>query len=220
MPYTLMKALAWLLVALVLGIVIGWLLRNATARRQIARARGERGDAAELERLRTRSDRLDAVSADRDRLAAELEACRNERDRLAGSSMSAATPGETDGASAAHSTTAAAISSGDEPTATAVDVDRAAAVLGHRVEVDDLTEIEGIGPKIDELCHGIGIRTWGDLASTEVSLLRTMLTDAGARYKVHDPTTWPEQAALLAAGRWDEFKAYTDRVRGGDVESS
>lgn len=79
------------------------------------------------------------------------------------------------------------------------------AVLGHPVVQDDLTVIEGLGDGVDELCRGIGIVTWRDLAETEVSLLRTMLDDAGARYQVYDPTTWPEQAAMLADGRWAEF---------------
>ena len=88
-------------------------------------------------------------------------------------------------------------------------------MLGRKVQADDLTVIDGIGPKIAELCHGIGIRTWAELSTTEVSLLRTMLNDAGQRFKAHDPSTWPEQAALLAAGDWDEFKALTDALDGG-----
>ena len=60
------------------------------------------------------------------------------------------------------------------------------------------------------LCHGIGIRTWQDLSTTEVSLLRTMLLDAGPRFRTHDPSTWPEQARLLAEGRWDEFAAFVE----------
>jgi len=78
---------------------------------------------------------------------------------------------------------------------------------------DDLTVIEGLGPGVRDLCHGIGILTWADLADTETSLLRTMLDDAGARFQVHDPTTWQEQARLLADGRWDEFRALAASIR-------
>jgi predicted flap endonuclease-1-like 5' DNA nuclease len=99
--------------------------------------------------------------------------------------------------------------------AASTDIADAAAVIGKRVERDDLTVVEGIGPKIAELCHGIGISTWTELAETEVSLLRTMLNDAGQRFKAHDPTTWPEQAALLSKGAWTEFAALTDRLDGG-----
>jgi predicted flap endonuclease-1-like 5' DNA nuclease len=86
-------------------------------------------------------------------------------------------------------------------------------LLVGRVEPDDLTVIEGLGPGVCELCHGIGILTFADLAATEVSLLRTLLVDAGARYQVHDPTTWPAQARLLAEGRWDEFREMAASVR-------
>ena len=98
-----------------------------------------------------------------------------------------------------------------------LDLAAAAAVLGGKVRRDDLTVIEGIGPKISELCHGIGIQTWADLAQTEASLLRAMLQDAGPRFRTHDPETWPEQASLLAVGRWEEFRALTDRLDGGRV---
>jgi large subunit ribosomal protein L21 len=42
-----------------------------------------------------------------------------------------------------------------------------------------------------------------------------MLTDAGPRFRTQDPSTWPRQAALLADGRWDEFKRLTDELDGG-----
>ena len=101
------------------------------------------------------------------------------------------------------------------PAPVAPDVSQAQAVLGAPIALDDLKVVDGIGPKIESLCHGIGIVTWFDLSTTEVSLLRTMLADAGSRFRVHDPSTWPEQAALLAAGRWADFKALTDGLRGG-----
>lgn len=93
------------------------------------------------------------------------------------------------------------------------EVRRAQEVLGQPIEPDDLTVIEGLGPGACELCHGIGILTWADLADTEVSLLRTMLDDAGARYHIHDPATWPMQAQLLVEGRWEEFRELAASVR-------
>jgi predicted flap endonuclease-1-like 5' DNA nuclease len=80
---------------------------------------------------------------------------------------------------------------------------------------DDLTVIEGLGPSAAELCHGIGIITWADLAATEVSLLQTLLDDAGARVRGQDPTTWPYQAGLLAEGRWEEFRRFVSELRAG-----
>jgi predicted flap endonuclease-1-like 5' DNA nuclease len=225
MPYTLVKALVWLIIAFALGMAIGWLLRNATTRRQMAKARG---DGAEHERLRQRVTELEPLIDERTRLLAELEACRSQRDRLAGTPSAPEPATEPAPESAVHGVAAV----GDDPPTSppapteaeaepaggdtaALDLAAAAAVLGRSVEGDDLKVIEGVGPKIEELCHGIGIRTWADLADTEVSLLRTMLTDAGARYKVHDPSSWPEQAGLLSEGRWHDFQAFVDRLDGG-----
>lgn len=78
---------------------------------------------------------------------------------------------------------------------------------------DNLEKIEGIGPKINDVLHEAGIRTFADLAQTDVERLREILTAAGLR--VNDPTSWPEQAALAAAGKWEEFQALQDQLDGG-----
>lgn len=85
-------------------------------------------------------------------------------------------------------------------------------IVGHR-SGDDLTVIEGLGPAVHELCAGVGITTFGALAATDVATLRSMLDDAGARYQVHDPTTWPAQARLLAEGRHEEFGLLVESIR-------
>ena len=181
MPYTLMKGLGWFVAALVIGIVIGWLIRSVTARRQLAKARSQHPDTVELERLRGRIANLEPVVAERDQLRAELDA---------GRAAPAPPPAET------HL----------PEVAVAPDIAAASAVLGRPVVADDLTLIPGIGPNVEQLCHGIGIRTWYDLATTEASLLRTMLVDAGPRFSTHDPSLWPELARLLSEGEWQEFK--------------
>lgn len=197
MPYTLMKGLIWILLALLLGIVIGWLLRSVTARRQIIRARAHNVDMAELERLRGRVANLEPIVAERDRLLME-QAASSTGEYTQQSDVAAEPP---------------PIESASPPARP--DVETGRAVLGRPIELDDLKVVEGIGPKIEELCHGIGIRTWWDLSTTEVSLLRTMLDDAGTRFRTQEPGTWPEQAKLLASGRWDEFRALTERLVGG-----
>jgi large subunit ribosomal protein L21 len=80
---------------------------------------------------------------------------------------------------------------------------------------DDLTKIEGIGPKIQDLMFAAGIYTFAQLAAAPVDRLKEILKAAGARYASHDPTTWPEQSALAAAGNWDAFKKLTDELDGG-----
>lgn len=84
---------------------------------------------------------------------------------------------------------------------------------------DDLKKIEGIGPKIEQLCNGIGIHTWAQLGATSVETLQKMLDDAGSRYKISNPGTWPKQAEMAANGEWDKLKEYQDFLDGG-VEPS
>ena len=226
MPYTLMKGLGWFLIALVLGIVIGWLLRSVVAKRQVARARNHHVDSAELERLRGRVANLEPLVAERDRLRAELDAVvaaaaakRAKKEARAATATPDVPPPRFTQAASADTADPASPPGTEAAVAATPDVAAAAAVLGRSIVVDDLQVVEGIGPKIEALCHGIGIRTWYDLSTTEVSLLRTMLADAGPRFRTHDPATWPEQARLLAAGRWDEFLALTATVQGGQADA-
>ena len=215
MPYTLMKGWVWVLAGVLLGIVVGWLMRSIAAKRQVARARKHHVDTAELERLRGRVANLEPVASERDRLKADLNDCRAQKSAVAEVRHLAATS-EPEVEARSDVAPPPEPAAGEPITAPAApDVSRAKAVLGRSVTLDDLKAIEGIGPKIELLCHGIGIRTWFDLSTTEVSLLRTMLSDAGSQFSAHDPSAWPEQAALLAAGRWRDFRALTDGLRGG-----
>ena len=77
---------------------------------------------------------------------------------------------------------------------------RAATVdVGAAAQADDLTKIEGIGPKIAQVLADAGITTFAALAGTSAGRLREILNAAGSRYRITDPTTWPEQAAHAAA---------------------
>ena len=81
--------------------------------------------------------------------------------------------------------------------------------------VDDLTKVEGIGPKISEHLQNAGIKTFAALSAASFEQLRGILDNAGKRYRVHDPTTWPHQAALAAAEKWDELAQLQDELSGG-----
>ena len=80
---------------------------------------------------------------------------------------------------------------------------------------DDLRKIEGIGPKIAEHLTAGGVVTFSDLASASNDKLKEILTNAGPRYQMHDPATWPMQAALARDGKWDELKVLQDELDGG-----
>lgn len=88
---------------------------------------------------------------------------------------------------------------------------KAAPRAGH----DDLKKVEGIGPKIETLLQDAGIRTWSDLAGASASRLRSVLDEAGPRFRVHDPSSWPRQARLAADGKWDDLAAYQDELKAG-----
>lgn len=80
-------------------------------------------------------------------------------------------------------------------------------------EPEDLSRIEGIGPKINTVLHEAGITTYSQLSKTEVSRLREILNEAGlSRF---NPETWPEQSALATKGDWDGLAALQEKLRGG-----
>jgi predicted flap endonuclease-1-like 5' DNA nuclease len=79
---------------------------------------------------------------------------------------------------------------------------------------DDLKRIEGIGPKIAGVLEAAGITTFAQLAATNVGRLREILAEANLS-ALADPGTWPEQATLAAAGKWDEFEALLGELKGG-----
>ena len=80
---------------------------------------------------------------------------------------------------------------------------------------DDLTVVEGIGPKIGDLLIAAGITTFAQLASAKVSKIEEILKAAGSRYSMANPSTWPEQAALLAAGDYAGFEKLAEELDGG-----
>ena len=79
---------------------------------------------------------------------------------------------------------------------------------------DDLTRIEGIGPKISGLLQAAGIMTFAHLASTDVRRLKQIIAEAGLT-ALADPTTWPEQATLAATGQWDALETLQHELKGG-----
>ncbi len=78
----------------------------------------------------------------------------------------------------------------------------------------DLTIIEGIGPKIETLLNQSGVNTWEDLAEMDVETLKEILLSAGPGYQIIDPTSWPAQAQLAINGEWELLKEYREEVKG------
>jgi len=149
---------------------------------------------AETDELRTKVAELDQARAETDELrtkVAELDQARAEADEL----RTKVAELEADHGSAPDTGT-------DGPP----DVEAAREVLGAKVTADDLTVVEGVGPKIAGLLSDAGIDSWRALADADVERLRLVLAAAGPRYRMHDPSSWPTQGRLLAEGRWQDFK--------------
>lgn len=83
---------------------------------------------------------------------------------------------------------------------------------------DDLKLIEGIGPKIEELFNNANIYTYEDLAKADVEHLKQILSDAGSRYQMHDPTSWPMQAEMAANGEFEKLNEWQENAKGGKIE--
>lgn len=89
------------------------------------------------------------------------------------------------------------------------------AVKKEKVVADDLSKIEGIGKKIAALLKKQGFITFKDLSKTTVKNLKAILEEAGNQYSMHNPGSWPKQAKLAAAGKWEELQVLQEELKGG-----
>lgn len=232
MFYTLSMWAIWLVVAALIGGVVAWLLRGLVRPRR----RSAESESAEAVRLRARVNDLEMIAAERDRLRLELErrpaattdpdaesvaTLQLERD-LAASQLA-----ETQQWMAElrvrlwnsesmvrdlQSVIRANAVTGAPPKPDLIDGSR---VLGVPVLNNDFTLIEGVGPRIAQLLVDRGITTWWALANSDVELLRSVLREAGPKFQVHDPRSWPQQARLLAFGEWEKFLTLAAALRYG-----
>jgi len=78
---------------------------------------------------------------------------------------------------------------------------------------DDLTKIEGIGPKIAELLVKNKIATFEILADIRKDVLTKLLEDN--RLASHDPFTWSKQAAFARDEKWEKLEKWQEELKGG-----
>lgn len=74
-----------------------------------------------------------------------------------------------------------------------------------------LERIEGIGPKVAGLLNEAGIRTYAQLAESDVEHLRQIMQ--ANRLNFINPATWPEQARLAASERWQELETLQKELK-------
>ena len=84
-----------------------------------------------------------------------------------------------------------------------------------KTKADDLTIVEGIGPKIAVVLNTNGITTFAQLAKADPAAMQDMLKKSGGRFNMAKPDTWPQQAELAAAGNMDALKKLQDELHGG-----
>ena len=84
-----------------------------------------------------------------------------------------------------------------------------------KAAVDDLTKIEGVGPKIALVLSSNGITTYAQLAKADPAAVQEMLKKSSGRFNMAKPQIWPEQAELAASGNWDALKKLQDELHGG-----
>ncbi|MDB4293078.1 30S ribosomal protein S2 [Maribacter sp.] len=82
-------------------------------------------------------------------------------------------------------------------------------------KADDLTKIEGVGPKAAEYLAAAGLDTFAKVAKADADKMKEILTEASSRMGHLDPTSWPKQAKMASDGKWDELKEWQDNTKGG-----
>jgi predicted flap endonuclease-1-like 5' DNA nuclease len=83
---------------------------------------------------------------------------------------------------------------------------------------DDLTLIEGIGPKSAEALQAAGITTFAQMAKLSPEDLEKAVKDRKVRL-VGSTETWPMQAELAAKGDLSALEALQARIKGGVLDA-
>jgi predicted flap endonuclease-1-like 5' DNA nuclease len=79
---------------------------------------------------------------------------------------------------------------------------------------DDLTKLEGIGPKMSAALVAGGLDSYEKLSQATEETIRQAVEAAGLRFAPSIPT-WAKQAALAAKGDWDGLNQYQEKLDGG-----
>ena len=75
---------------------------------------------------------------------------------------------------------------------------------------DDLTKLNGIGPRIQVILADGGVTTYAKLAKTSTEDLRLIIA-AGGALPPSSLSKWPAQAAFAAKGDWEGLANYNHR---------
>lgn len=157
-------------------------------------------NSAELRALRDISNKLQL----------DLDACNKKL-------IAALAPKPSGGANVTSSLSTTTAKTASAAKVVAFDVTTAKTVLGKTVNEDDLKVVEGIGPKIEEMFHQAGIKTWKALSETSVAGCQEILNKGGERFRIHDPASWPMQAKMCYENKWKELMRWQDEHNHGKL---
>lgn len=82
---------------------------------------------------------------------------------------------------------------------------------------DNLQIVEGIGPKMESVLKDNGVQNWSQLGSQTETSIRTILENYGNKYKIIDPTSWPEQAQIASQRQWSKLVSMQKGLYGGSA---
>jgi len=149
------------------------------------------------------SNELQLLKDKNDKISAELAAC---KDKLTTDVVKS-----TGGGSTKATPLAASVKT------MSFDAAAAKASMGKTIKQDDLTVIEGIGPKISGMFIARDIKTWKDLSETAVAQCKEILDEGGNRYRIHDPASWPMQAKMAYEGKWKALSKWQIKHKHGKL---
>lgn len=189
----------------IIGAILGWLLRHLTCKCD--------DEKTKYEQLLAENKKLDidlkAAHSKNQKLNIDLSDCMaNNTELISNKNKFEA------GAKAASNILQFTTLEKAEPSLV-FDGDTAKQFLGKKIVADNLTVVEGIGPKIAELFNNAGINTWYQLSETSIEKCQEILDDGGPRFAIHKPATWPKQALLAFEGKWEELNTWQDELDGG-----
>jgi len=125
--------------------------------------------------------------------------------------------------SANAATAAAAMATGTDPSQVTAEKKRAQgeAVASSRkaqskgsADHDNFEVIEGIGPKIAGALYAAGVKRFAELSTMDPAAIEKIVKEAGVRMVGH-AETFPQQAALAAADKWDELESLKNTLNRG-----
>jgi predicted flap endonuclease-1-like 5' DNA nuclease len=95
----------------------------------------------------------------------------------------------------------------------AIETDKKAMQINIQQKIDDLTLLEGIGPKVAKILAGLGVTTFDGLSKADYGEIKKALDAAG--YKYMDPAGWIDQAKLAANGDQAGLEKLQKSLKGG-----